>query len=193
MIKCLDSRMVEVLIISSSELEIISLLSVTLTHEKQMKLEEEFKRYADAVNYVIRAIMQEHYPTAGKTITEVQDDFAERFGRRVEYLQDITKSARVTIGQHRRMANLVRTMRGKMPRFREGKLIFSEPIVKLDSKGIRLFITRDDVLPIPFDKHSRNAESDILEDLERSRRRLDRIRLTRHREGFVELDVRVIG
>jgi hypothetical protein len=185
--------MVEVLIISSAELEIISLLSVTLTHEKQMKLEEEFKRYADAVNYVIRAIMQEHYPTAGKTITEVQDDFAERFGRRVEYLQDITKSARVTIGQHRRMANLVRTMRGKMPRFREGKMIFSEPIVKLDSKGIRLFITRDDVLPIPFDKHSRNAESDILEDLERSRRRLDRIRLTRHREGFVELDVRVIG
>ncbi len=179
--------------ISSAELEIINLLSVTLTQEKQTNLEEEFRRYADAVNYIIRAIMRGHLPTAPKTIAAVQEDFTERFDPRIEYLQDVIKTARVTIGRHRRMARLVRTMRGKKPRFKEGKMAFSEPIVKLDSKGIRLFITRNDVLPIPFDKHSRNAQSDILQEIERREKRFDRARLTRHREGFVELDIRVIG
>ncbi len=179
--------------ISSAELEIINLLSVTLTHEKQTNLEDEFRRYADAVNYVIRSVMRKHIPTAPKTIAAVQEDFTERFDPRIEYLQDVVKTARVTIGRHRRMARLVRTMRGKKPRFKEGRMAFSEPVVKLDSNGIRLFITRNDVLPIPFDKHSRNAQSDILQGIERRKKRFDRVRLTRHKEGFVEMDIRVIG
>lgn len=193
MIKQVSWNWKEVANISSSDLEIINLLSVTLTREKQTALENEFARYADAVNHIIRTIMREHIPTASKTIVAVQEKFAERFDPRLEYLQDVIKSARVTIGRHRRMASLVRTMRGQMPRFQEGKMLFSEPIVKLGSKGVRLFITRNDVIPIPFDKHSRNTESETLADLERKKRRFDRIRFTQHREGFVELDVRVIG
>ncbi|RLI07606.1 hypothetical protein DRO42_07840 [Candidatus Bathyarchaeota archaeon] len=174
------------------QVEIISLDSVVLSREKQLALKREIERYAEATDFVIRRILQEHITSAAKTIEAVQEEFAERFDRRPEYLADVVKTARVTIGQHRKMARVLQSARHKRPRFKEGRLILSPPLVRVTERALLLTTQDGSELPIPFDKRSRNKNLDVLSDLAAGRRQHDRVRLTWRREGFVEIDIRVL-
>ena len=171
--------------------EILRLDSVILSREKQVVLKREFEKYAEATNFVIRTILQKHLTSAAKTIEEVEDEFVQRFDRRPEYLADVVKTARVKIGEHRKLARVLRSAREKKPKFKEGRLILSAPIVRVTEKALLLSLPDRNVLPIPFDKRSRNRSLDILRDLAAGNRQYDRIRLTWRREGFVEIDIRI--
>ncbi len=64
---------------SDLRVEIIKLLSVTLSREKQLQLEHDFKTYSDAVNYAIKSIMKRRIPTPTKAEELLFDDITKRF------------------------------------------------------------------------------------------------------------------
>ncbi|NHJ14094.1 MAG: hypothetical protein EAX95_10490 [Candidatus Thorarchaeota archaeon] len=177
---------------SDPEIRILRLTSVALTREKQLTLQDELERYASSVNFVIKTIMQKHITKVQKTIETVQDSFSARFDSRPEYLRDVVRTARVEIGKHRRMARTIRTMRGKTPYFKSGRMILSHPLVSIDEKSLVLRISGDTELPIPFDKHSRNQNANELLALSRGTSKPGRIRITWNKQGYADVDVRLI-
>jgi hypothetical protein len=180
-----------------SEVEILKLLSVTLTRDKQDVLDEELQRYGKATNWTIKQIVKQHLPSTGKTVSALQDSFAEKFDRRGHYLRDVVKTARVEISDHRKMAETIRSMKDKTPFFRPGRLILSQPLIKLSERAVTLSIPDGSFLAIPFDKRSRNRLAEKIEVVLRGEkpdqvnRKYGRIRITWNKEGFADIDVRV--
>ncbi|MFW9868295.1 MAG: hypothetical protein ACFFFO_09225 [Candidatus Thorarchaeota archaeon] len=179
-----------------SDVEILKLLSVTLTRDKQDILEGELQRYGMATNWTIKQILRQHLTSPTRTIQVLQDTFFEKFDKRVQYFEDVAKTARVEISNHRRLAKTVRSMRDKTPFFKPGRLILSQPIIKLEKQAVIVFIPDGSVLGIPFDKRSRNRLAERIEDILRNEkpgeinRNYERIRITWNREGFADIDVR---
>jgi predicted transposase len=78
---------------SDSKTEILKLTSVTLSREKQDKIDLEFERYTKAVNYVIRAILKDHISSGKKTFDLLEADISNRFDRRPQFVRDVVKTA----------------------------------------------------------------------------------------------------
>ncbi|MHA2379072.1 MAG: hypothetical protein ACXADO_01065 [Candidatus Thorarchaeota archaeon] len=175
---------------SEAESEIIKLASVTLTREKQDKIDAEFERYASAANFVIKAILNEHIHSGRKALEHVQEEFVTRFDKREQYLRDVVKTALVKVRRHRRMAEMVRSMRNKAPVFKEGRMIFSQPIVKVQEKGLTLETSSRERIPVPFDKPSRNRVAPQLRALATGLKKQGRVRLTWNKEGYMTIDIR---
>ncbi len=181
-----------------SDVEILKLLSVTLTKDKQDVLEAELQKYGMATNWTIKQIMKNHLTSPTKAIQALQDTFLEKFDKRTQYLEDVVKTARVEISTHIRLAETVRGMREKTPFFKPGRLILSQPIIKLQKQAVVLSVPDGSVLGIPFDKRSRNRLAEKIEAILMKEkpgeinRKYDRIRITWNREGFADIDVRAV-
>jgi hypothetical protein len=86
-------------------------------------------------------------------------------------------------------------MRDKTPFFRPGRMILSQPIVKLSEKAVTLSIPNGGKLAIPFDKRSRNRLIDKIRSILRGEkpdeinRKYGRVRITWNKEGFADIDV----
>lgn len=179
-----------------ADVEILKLLSVTLTRDKQDVLAEEMQKYSTATNWVIKQILKRNLTSPSKTIETLQDTFLERFDKRVQYMQDVVRSAGAEITRHRKLANTIRSMRDKIPFFKPGRLILSQPIVKLDRRAVMLTVSNGSVLALPFDKRSRNRLADKIESVLKHEkpaeinRRYGRIRITWNKEGFADIDIR---
>jgi hypothetical protein len=156
--------------------EMLTLQSVPLTREKQLTLESLFDAYQKAVNFIIKEILTKHITAATRTVEVVQDKFHKHFDPRPDYLQDVVKTARVEIGRHRRMSKTIRSLRGRKPHFKPGRMILSKPIVSLGEKALVLALPTKGELPIPFDKRSRNRVIDILQKLSKNPLEKSRLR-----------------
>ncbi len=232
---------------SDSPIEIIKLLSVTLTREKQDILKPELETYGAATNYVIKNIFKNRISSKSKAHDLLRDDLVERyvfsskdgqpgdsvsFGRRFkyttitkyiperikakthqgirevqrgpeeirnlfsktyadQYVDDVLQSAAVEVTRYRKLAENLVSIRGKVPHFKEGMMIVSGFLVDVAVKAIDLLTLSGEVLPIPFDKRSRNREIAILTDLAEKKRKFDRVRLTWNKEGFLNVDIRL--
>jgi hypothetical protein len=180
------------------DVEILKLLSVTLTRDKQIVLEEELQKYGAATNWTIKQILKQKLSSRTRTFEALQEDFVNKYDKRRRYLEDVVKTASVEINQHRKLAETVRSMRNKTPFFKPGRLIFSQPIVKLDEKSVTLTLADGNLLPIPFDKRSRNRLTEKLATILRGskegqvNKNYDRIRITWNKEGFADIDIRVV-
>jgi hypothetical protein len=178
------------------DIEILKLLSVTLSREKQDILEEELRKYGAATNWTIKQIQKLTLSTRSKTFEALQDEFATKFDKRRTYLEDVVKTASVEINQHRKLAKTIRSMRDKSPYFKPGRLILSQPIIRLDEKAVTLTLTDGSLLPIPFDKRSRNRLAEKIAMILRGtkegeiNRKYSRIRITWNKEGFADIDIR---
>ncbi len=181
-----------------SDVEILKLLSVTLTREKQDVLEEEIQKYGAATNWTIRQILKQHLTGPTKTVETLQNTFFEKYDKRIQYMEDVVKTARVEISNHRKMTKTVRSMRDKPPFFKPGRLILSQPIIRLSEKAVTLSTSDDGRLAIPFDKRSRNRLAERIALILRNEkpgeinRRYGRIRITWNREGFADIDIRAM-
>ena len=178
---------------SNPKSEILKLTSVTLSREKQDKIDLEFERYGKAVNYVIRTILKEHISSGKKTFDLLEEGISNQFDRRPQYARDVVKTAWGEVQEHRRLAHTVRSMRDKAPVFRAGRMIFSQPIVSVDEKGLQLQIADREKVPIPFDKRSRNRLIEELESIVRGKTAYGRVRLTWNKEGYMDIDIRTEG
>jgi hypothetical protein len=178
------------------DVEILKLLSVTLTRDKQILLEEELQRYGAATNWTIKQILKRSLASRSKTLETLQEDFATKYDKRRRYLEDVVRTASVEITQHSRLAKTVRSMRDKTPFFKPSRLIFSQPIIRLDEKAVTLTLTDGSLLPIPFDKRSRNRLADKIANILRGskeggiNKNYGRIRITWNKEGFADIDIR---
>jgi len=178
------------------DVEILKLLSVTLTRDKQILLEEELQRYGAATNWTIKQILKQRLSSRTKTLEFLQDNFVSKYDKRREYLEDVVKTASVEITKHRKLAKTVRSTRDKTPFFKPGRLILSQPIIRLDEKAVTLTLTDGSLLPIPFDKRSRNRLADKISAILRGTREgainknYGRVRITWNKEGFADIDIR---
>ncbi|UCH05860.1 MAG: hypothetical protein JSW05_06760 [Candidatus Thorarchaeota archaeon] len=176
---------------SGVESKIVKLASVTLTRDKQDKIEPEFQRYASATNYVINVILKEHFSSGSKTLEYIREEFSKRFDKREHYLRDVVKTAWVEVSRHRRLAEMVRSMRNKPPVFREWRVVFSRPIVNVQEKGLNLETRDRERISIPFDKPSRNRVANQLRELATGQKKQGRVRLTWNKEGYMNIDIRM--
>lgn len=180
------------------DIELLKLLSVTLSREKQDILEEELQKYGAATNWTIKQILKQNLSSRSKTFAALKDEFAAKYDKRHGYLKDVVKTASVEITQHRNLVETIRSMRNKTPFFKPGRLILSQPIVKLDEKAVTLTLADNSILPIPFDKRSRNRLAEkiaaILRGVEEKEinRNYSRIRITWNKEGFADIDIRAV-
>lgn len=186
-----------------NEAILLKLSSVILTREKQIPLQEEFTRYGEATNWVIKQILKRHLTKKTQMIESIQDEFSDQFDSRLSYLNDVIKTATSEITHHRKLAVTVRSMRDKTPYFKKGRAVFSQPIVKVGEKAIVLTLPDRENLPIPYDKFSRNKNAETLTTILRGEiggadtiggvpknKRYSRVRLTWNNEGFVNIDIR---
>ncbi|MFO7837861.1 MAG: hypothetical protein R6V83_14550 [Candidatus Thorarchaeota archaeon] len=178
---------------SAGNVEILKLLSVLLTQTKQDRIKEEFDKYTSATNYVLTEILEQHLTSASQAVDALREEFTSRFDPRVAYLEDVVRTARVKIGQHRAMARSMRSLRNKTPYFEEDKMIFSKPIIKVKPSATILFTADDEEIAIPYDKRTRNRNMDILTELASGKRDHGRVRLTWKKAGYVGVDIRVEG
>jgi hypothetical protein len=180
------------------DVEILKLRSVTLTREKQDILEGELQRYGAATNWTIKQILKQHLSSRKTTMEVLQEDFADKFDKRRKYLADVVKTASVEITEHRNLAETIRSMRDKTPFFKPGRLIHSQPIVRLDEKAVTLTLSDNSLLPIPFDKRSKNRSSVIIADILRGskegtiNKKYSRIRIIWNKEGFADIAIRTL-
>lgn len=175
--------------------EILKLLSVTLTREKQVIVEVEVERYANATNWAIKEILRQKLHKQETIVDALREPFGKRFDKRVQYLDDVVMTARVEIGHHRKLAKTIVSMREKTPFFKAGKMILSQPIISVGERALLLSLPDQTRLPIPFDKRSRNRAADELRIIlkggnEDPNKRYGRVRLTYHREGYLDIDIR---
>ncbi|MCK4817170.1 hypothetical protein KA005_15480, partial [bacterium] len=113
---------------------------------------------------------------------------------RDQFVKDVVKTARVEIGRHRGLENTIRSMRGKIPHFKPGRMIFSGFLVNIDERGLDLLTTSGRVLPLPYDKRSRNREVErlvIIKDVEKQKRKYGRVRFIWNKEGYSNIDIRL--
>jgi len=180
------------------DVEILKLLSVTLTRDKQLVLEDELQKYGAATNWTIKQILKQKLSSRTKTIEVLKDEFADKYDKRQRYLEDVVKTASVEITEHRKLAETIRTMRDKTPYFKPGRLILSQPIIRLDQKAVTLVLTDNNLLPIPFDKRSRNRLSEKIAAILRGskegeiNKKYSRIRITWNKEGFADIAIRAL-
>ena len=179
------------------DVEILKLLSVTLTRDKQYLLEEELQKYGAATNWTIKQILKRGLSSRTRTLETLNEEFSKKYDKRRIYLEDVVKTAAAEITHHRKLAKTVRSMRDKIPFFKPNQLIFSQPIVRLDEKTITLTLSEESLLPIPFDKKSRNRLADKIATILRGskegaiNKNYGRVRITWNKEGFADIDVRV--
>ena len=179
-----------------STVEILKLLSVTLTRDKQDVLMEELQRYGKAANWTIKQVLKQHLTSPTKAVEVLRDPFVEQFDKREQYFQDVLKTARVEISNHRKMAKTVRSMRDKTPFFRPERMILSQPLIKLSEKAVTISIRDGSRLAVPFDKRSRNRLIEKIQSVLRgekpgeTNRKYGRIRITWNKEGFADIDIR---
>ena len=186
-----------------TEAILLKLSSVILTREKQDSLQEEFTRYGNATNWVIRQILKKHLTKQTQMIESIQEEFSDKFDSRSTYLTDVIRTATSEITRHRKLAVTVRSMRDKTPYFKKGRVIFSQPIVKVNEKAVFLTLPDKTRLPIPYDKFSRNKNVETLVAILKGEigkvgttgavpknTRYSRVRLTWNNEGFVNIDIR---
>jgi hypothetical protein len=185
-------------VLSMHDVEILKLRSVTLTQDKQDILEGELQRYGAATNWTIKQILKRHLSSRMKTMEVLQDEFADKYDKRRRYLEDVVKTASVEITEHRKLAETIRSMRDKTPFFKPGRLILSQPIVRLDEKAVTLTLADNSLLPIPFDKRSKNRFVVIIADILRGskegtiNKKYSRIRITWNKEGFADIAIRAL-
>ncbi|MFW9918071.1 MAG: hypothetical protein ACFFED_00570 [Candidatus Thorarchaeota archaeon] len=82
---------------SDVPVEIIKLLSVTLSREKQLLIEQDFKTYSDATNYAIKSILKRRIPNVAKAEEILFDDITNRFVIKAE--GDTTESEQSAFGR----------------------------------------------------------------------------------------------
>jgi hypothetical protein len=186
------------------EMILLKLSSVALTREKQIPIEEEFSRYVQATNWVIKKLLKNRLLTKQAQILDaIRDDFSERFDNRETYLNDVVRSACAEVARHRRLAGTIRSMRDKTPFFKKGRAIFSQPLVEISEKALILTLVDRTRVPIPYDKFSRNQNKERISEILKgnsakvdtqgkmpTNKRYGRIRLTWNNEGFVNMDIR---
>lgn len=188
----------------NTKVEILRLLSVTLSREKQLLVQEEINRYSAATNWVIKSILKDHLQGHNKIRGVLQEDFSEMFDKRPVYLDNVIKSARAEIIRHNRLAATVRSMRDKIPFFESGRMILSQPIVKVEERAVIVELRDRTQVPIPYDKRSRNKLASKIEmilkgdprrtdaSLNLNNKRYERVRFTWKAEGFVSIDIRAV-
>ena len=64
---------------AESPVEIVKLLSVALTWEKQKIVEAEFEKYTKATNYTIKAIYKRHLTNPQRTVDTLLDEITRKF------------------------------------------------------------------------------------------------------------------
>ncbi len=181
----------------------LKLSSVPLTREKQIPLQEEFSRYGLATNWVMKILLKGHLTKRAEILDAIQDDFSEQFDRRSTYLNDVVRSATAEIARHRKLAMTVRSMRDKTPFFKSGRIIFSQPIVKISEKALILTLSDNTRIPIPYDKFSRNQNAEKISAILKGEsakvdvegkmpinKRYGRIRLKWNSAGFLIIDIK---
>ena len=181
----------------------LKLSSVALTREKQIPLKEEFSRYGLATNWVMKMLLKSRLTKRTQILEAIQDDFSEQFDRRPAYLDDVLRSATAEIARHRKLAMTIRSMRDKTPFFKQGRAIFSQPLVKISEKALILTLADRTKIPIPYDKFSRNQNAEKISKILKgdpamdvegkilSNKRYGRIRLTWNSAGFLIIDIKV--
>ncbi|MCJ7817720.1 MAG: hypothetical protein MUP60_02615 [Candidatus Thorarchaeota archaeon] len=182
---------------------LLKLSSVALTREKQIPLEEEFIRYGQATNWVIKNLLKNQLKNQTQIVETIKEEFSERFDNRPSYLIDVMRSAGAEISRHRKLAMTVRSMRDKDPFFKKGRAIFSQPLVKISEKALTLMLADRTKVPIPYDKYSRNQNVEKIAAILKGEpiglnatgtlppnKRYGRIRLTWNNEGFVDIVIK---
>jgi hypothetical protein len=192
-----------VVLMPEGKVEILKLLSVTLTRDKQTLLLEEFKRYTAATNWVIKMVLKNHLRGLVRTREVIENEFTKEYDSRPVYLDNVIMSARAEITRHNKLALTIRSYRDKTPFFRSGRMILSQPIMTLGDKGVVLKLPDKTEIAIPYDKRSRNRLAPKIDAILRGEprkpdisgtiplnKRYERIRLTWNNEGFVDIDIR---
>ncbi len=161
---------------------------------EETKRSQQILQFAKRFDYgIVTKVVQQNASSPEPIYHEFTNAYLEQF------TADVVKTARVEIGRHRKMAKIVRSMRDKTPHFKRGRLILSGILVWVDEKTVRLMTTSGELLPLPFDKRTRNREKDILVKLEEeekndktgNKRLYDRVRITWNDEGYANVDIRV--
>jgi hypothetical protein len=176
---------------SSTNVRLVTLLSVVLTKEKQKVAQREFERYASAVNFVIKAALAKHVTSSKRLVEAIEEEFLMRFDDRTEYMKDVVRTAAATIVRHRKMTRVIPARRDRAPYFRSGSIVLSPPLIAVNETGLVLMYSKSESMPVPFDKRSRNKEATLLQDIVHRRTSLGRTRLIWHKEGFLEFTFRV--
>jgi hypothetical protein len=89
-------------------------------------------------------------------------------------------------------------MRDKAPFFKPGRMILSQPLIRLSEKAVTLSIPDGTKLALPFDKRSRNRLIEKIQLILRGEkpdainRKYGRIRITWNKEGFADIDVQAM-
>jgi len=157
------------------------------------QLRETFSRRFSLQVIGDRIIVERNQAESEESYLErCRKDFAIVYEK--QYVKDIVKTARVEIGRHRNLARTLRSIRDKTPYFKPGRIIYSKPIVQLskDGKAILLLTAAGNEIPLVFDKYTRNASIDILEAIVKHKTKYERVRLTWNREGYMNIDVRLV-
>jgi hypothetical protein len=180
---------------TNSPVEVIRLQSVILTREKQLQIEGEFENYARATNFVIKSMLKQHLTKPERAFEVLEEPFKQQHDVRNEYLLDVIRTARAEISRHRRIASTVRSMRDKIPFYKPGRMILSQPIVRVGESALLLKMKDRSQVPVPYDKRSRNREADALlyiakGETEEGNKRYGRVRMTWNKEGFIDIDIR---
>lgn len=176
-------------------IEIVKLLSVILTREKQMEVEEEIERYVTATNWTIKEILRRKLYKHEDMVGALREEFGERFNKSQQYLNDVVMTARGEIGRHRRLAKAVRSLQDKTPHLKLPRMILSQPLIGMNEKTLLLTLRNGTRLPIPFDKRSRNRSAEeirlILKGSKEGEinKNIGRVRLTFNREGYLNIDI----
>ncbi len=123
-----------------------------------------------------------------KKPAELRQEFAKKFAH--QYVSDVIKTASVEITRYRKLSKMIISMRNKIPHFKPGVMIVSGMLVNIDARGVTLLTLNGQDLPIPFDKRSRNREMDVLEEIASGRRKIQRVRFMRNKEGYLNIDIR---
>jgi hypothetical protein len=188
---------------SGKKVEILRLLSVTLTRDKQTILLDEFRRYTIATNWVIKTILKNRLKGQNKIKDVIEEEFVKEYDNRSIYLDNVIKSARAEITRHNKLAMIIRSMRDKTPFFRNGRMILSQPIIKIGDKAVVLNLQDGTEVAIPYDKRSRNRLAAKIDTILRGEpritnaagsmlfnKRYDRVRLIWNNEGFMSIDIK---
>ncbi|RDE13257.1 MAG: hypothetical protein C4K47_06445 [Candidatus Thorarchaeota archaeon] len=132
----------------------------------------------------------EHY--RGTLAPEQDNQHTGRVHRFVSsYFRDVVRTALSEIAHHRKLAATVRSLGGKTPFFRFGRMIFSAPIASITETSCIIVTTNGDEIPVPFDKRSKSREVTILNALAAGHQKCDRVRLKWHKEGYLDIGVRI--
>ncbi len=110
-----------------------------------------------------------------------------------QFVKDVIRSAAAEISRHRQLSKMLVSIRGKIPHFKHGTIILSGMLVDVFEKAVEVLTLSGEKVPIPFDKRSRNSERETLQAIVTGKRKYGRVRLIMHKEGFLNIDLRVFS